>query len=113
MCLGELTLQKVKQLQKLDTFYNGMYRFLQYQHLPKDKLLARNIQQRYVHCGQLTNISFMEQTVKQTHKQFCIPRELRPPILSILNYTKCTSYRGVHDNPKKMVKKFILCDQCE
>ena len=41
--LGEVTLQKVRQLQKFDTFYNGMYRFLQYEHLPKDKLLARKI----------------------------------------------------------------------
>ena len=39
MDLGQLTLQKVRQLQKFDTFYNGMYRFLQYGHLPKDKLL--------------------------------------------------------------------------
>ena len=38
--LGEMTLQKVRQLHK---FYNGMYRFLQYEHLPKDKLLARKI----------------------------------------------------------------------
>ena len=43
MCLGEVTLQKVRQLQKFDTFYNGMYRFLQYEHLPKDKLVARKI----------------------------------------------------------------------
>ena len=43
--LGEVTLQKVRQLQKLDTFYNGMYRFLQYEHLPKDKLLARRSNQ--------------------------------------------------------------------
>ena len=43
MCLGELTLQKVRQLQKVDTFYNCMYCFLQYEHLPKDKLLARKI----------------------------------------------------------------------
>ena len=41
MYLGELTLQNVRQLQ--NTFYNGMYRFLQYEHLPKDMLLARKI----------------------------------------------------------------------
>ena len=35
-----MTLQKVRQLQKLETFYNGMYRFLLYEHLPKDNLLA-------------------------------------------------------------------------
>ena len=40
-----MALQKVRQLQKVDTFYNGMYRFLQYEHLPKDKLLARNLYQ--------------------------------------------------------------------
>ena len=43
MCLGELTLQMVRQLQKIDTFYNGMYRFLQYEQLPKYKLLFRKI----------------------------------------------------------------------
>ena len=43
LSLGEVTLQKVRQLQKFDTFYNGMYRFLQNEHLPKDKLLARKI----------------------------------------------------------------------
>ena len=37
--LGEVTLQNVRQLQKLDTFYNDMYRFLQYEHLPKDNYL--------------------------------------------------------------------------
>ena len=36
--LGEVTLQTVRQLQKIDTFYNGMYCFLQYEHLQKDKL---------------------------------------------------------------------------
>ena len=41
--VGEVTLKKVRQLQKLDTFYNGMYRFLHYEHLPKDKLIARKI----------------------------------------------------------------------
>ena len=29
MCLVELTLQKVRQLQTLDIFYNGMYHFIQ------------------------------------------------------------------------------------
>ena len=48
MGLGELTLHKVRQLQKFDTFYNGMYRFLQYEHLPKDKLLARMIKSNKV-----------------------------------------------------------------
>ena len=41
--LGEVTLQKVRKLQKCDTFYNGVYRFIQYEHLPKDKLLAKKI----------------------------------------------------------------------
>ena len=41
--VGEVTFKKVRQLQKLDTFYNGMYRYLHYEHLPKDKLLARKI----------------------------------------------------------------------
>ena len=41
--LGEVILQKVIQLQKLDAFYNGMYRVLQYEYLPKDKLLSRKI----------------------------------------------------------------------
>ena len=41
--LGEVTLLKVRQLQKLDTFYNGMYYFLQYEQLPKDTLLVRKI----------------------------------------------------------------------
>ena len=34
---------KVRQLQRDNTFYNGMYSFLQYEHLPTDKLLARKI----------------------------------------------------------------------
>ena len=41
--LGEVTLQKMTQLQKLETFHNGMYRFLQYENLQKDKLLTRKI----------------------------------------------------------------------
>ena len=40
--LREVTLKIVRQLQKLDTFYNGMYCFLHYEHLPKDKLLAKD-----------------------------------------------------------------------
>ena len=45
-----------------------MYRFLQYDQLPKDKLLARKIKSnkdRYI----VDNESFMEQTVKQAHVQ--------------------------------------------
>ena len=44
--VGEVTFKKVRQLQKLDTFYNGMYRYLHYEHLPKDKLLARKIKSK-------------------------------------------------------------------
>ena len=45
-----MTLQQVRQLQKLDTFYNGMYHFLQYEHLPKDKLLASTIKSNKNRC---------------------------------------------------------------
>ena len=48
-----------------------MYRFLHYEHLPKDKLLARKIKSnknRYIVDNE-TNISFMEQKIKQTYIQ--------------------------------------------
>ena len=44
--VGEVTLKKVRQLQKLDTFYIGMYRYLHYEHLPKDKLKKDQIKQK-------------------------------------------------------------------
>ena len=62
-----------------------MYRFLQYEHLPKDKLLARNI---YHLWNKRLN--------RHIYKQLCIPRELRHKIISLQHDTRFTGHRGVH-----------------
>ena len=81
ICLGEVTLQKVRQLQNFDIFYNGMYRFLQYEHLPKDKLLARKIKSnkhRYIVDNELIYHLWNKKLKRHLYKPLCIPRELRP-----------------------------------
>ena len=40
---GKLTLEIVRKLQKHDVFYNAMFRYLQYGHMPEEKVLARRI----------------------------------------------------------------------
>ena len=105
---GEVTLQKVRQLQKLDTFYNGMYHFLQFEHLLKDKLLARNIKankNRYIVDNELIYPFWNKRLNRHIYKQFCIPRELRPKIISLLHDTKFTWHKGVH----KMYDDAIRC----
>ena len=95
--LGEL--QKVRQLQKLYTFYNGMYRFLLYEHLPKDKLLARKIKSnkdRYIVDNELIYHLWNKRLNRHIYKQLCIPIELRPTIISLLHETTFTGHRGVH-----------------
>ena len=65
-----MTLQKVKQLKKLDTFYNGMYRFLQY--VPKDKQLARIIKankNRYIVDNELVYHLWNKRLNKHIYKQ--------------------------------------------
>ena len=79
--LGEVTLQNMRQLQKLDTFYNGMYRYLHYEHLPKDKLLARKIKSnnnKYIVDNELIYHLWNKRLNRHIYKQLCIPRELRP-----------------------------------
>ena len=73
----------MRQLQKLDTFYNGMYRYLHYEHLPKDKLLARKIKSnknRYIVDNELIYHLWNKRLNSHIYKQLCIPRELRPKI---------------------------------
>ena len=41
---------------------------------------------------------------KHIYKQLCIPRELRPKIISLLHDTKLTGHRGVH----KMYEETII-----
>ena len=76
--LGEVTIQKVRQLQKLDTFYNGMYRFLEYEHLPKDKMLVRMIKSnrdRYIVDNELIDHLWNKRLNRHIYRQMCIPRE--------------------------------------
>ena len=104
-CLGELTLQRVRQLQKNDTFYNFMYRFLQYEHLPKDKLLSRKIKSnkdRYIVDNELIHHLWN----KHLYKQLCIPRELRPKIPSLLHDIRLTGHRGVHKMYEEAIRHF-------
>ena len=96
--LGEVTLQTVRQLQKVDTFYNGMYRFLQYEHLPKDKQLSRKIKankNRYIVDNELIYHLWNKRLSRHIYKQLCIPRELRPKIPSLLHDTNFTGHKGM------------------
>ena len=109
--LGEVTLQKVRQLQKLDTFYNGMYRFLHYEHLPKDKLLARKIKSnknRYIVDNELIYHLWNKRLNRLRHiyKQLCIPRELRPKIPSLLHDTNFTGHKGTHKMYEDAIRHF-------
>ena len=107
--VGEVTLQKVRQLQKLDTFYNGMYRFLHYEHLPKDKLLARNIKSnknRYIVDNELIYHLWNKRSNRHIYKQLCIPRELRPKILSLLHDTNFTGEKGTHKMYEDAIRHF-------
>ena len=104
-----MTFQKARQLQKLDTFYNGMYRFLQYEHLPKDKLLARKIKSnknRYIVDNELIYHLWNKRLNRHIYKQLCIPRELRPKILSILHDTNFAGHKGVHKMYKDAIRHF-------
>ena len=58
-----------------------MYRFLHYEHLPKDKLLARKIESnknRYIVDNELIYHLWNKRLNRHIYKQMCIPRELRP-----------------------------------
>ena len=93
-----MTLEKVRQLQKLDTFYNGMYRFLQYEHLPKDKLLARKIKakkNKYIVDYEQIYHLWNKWLNRHIYKQLCIHRELRPKILSLLHDRNFAGHKGV------------------
>ena len=119
MCLAEVTLQKVRQLQKLNTFYNGKYGFLQYEHLPKDKVLARKIKankDRYIVDNELIYHLWNKRLNRHIYKQWYIPRELRPKILSLLHATRFTGHGGVHKMYEEPIRNFggiIYTKTCE
>ena len=107
--LGEVALQKVRQLQKLDTFYNGMNRFLQYEHLPKDTLLVRKIKSnknRYIVDNELIYHLWNKRLTRHIYKQLCIPRKLRPKIISLLHDTKFTGHKGAHKMYEDAIRHF-------
>ena len=107
--VGEMTLQNVRRLQKLDTFYNGMYRYLHYEHLPKDKLLARKIKSnknRYIVDNELIYHLWNKRLNRHIYKQLCIPRELRPKILSLLHDTNFTGHKGTHKMYEDAIRHF-------
>ena len=67
-----------------------MYRYLHYEHLPKDKLLARKIKSNkngYIVDNELIYHLWNKRLNRHIYKQLCIPRELRPKILSLLRNT--------------------------
>ena len=70
--VGEVTLKKSATVTKnWIHFYNGMYRYLHYEHLPKDKLLARKIKSnkdRYIVDNELI-YHLWNKRLKQTHIQ--------------------------------------------
>ena len=104
-----MTFQKVRQLQKFDTFYNGKYWFLQYEHLPKDKQLARNIEankNRYIVDNELIYYFWNKLLNKHIYKQLCIPRELRPKILSLLHDTNFARHKGMHKMYEDAIRHF-------
>ena len=107
--LGEVTLQKVRQLQKFDTFYNGMYRFLQYEHLPKDKLLARKFKSnkdRYIVDNELIYHLWNKRLNRHIYKQLCILKELRYKIFSVLHDTRFTWHMGMHNMYEDAIRHF-------
>ena len=71
-----------------------MYRFLQYEHILKDKLLARNIKSnkdRYIVDNELIYHLWNKRLNRHIYKHLCIHMELRPKILSLLHDTReCT-----------------------
>ena len=107
--LGEVTFKKVRQLQKFDTFYNGMYRFLYNEHLPKDKLFARKIisnKNRFIVDNELIYHLWNNRLNRHIYKQLCIPRKLRPKILSLLHDTKFTCHKGTHKMYEDAIRHF-------
>ena len=107
--LGEETLQNMRQLQKLDTFYNGMYRFLQYERLPKDKLLARKIKSnkdKHIVDNELIYHLWNKRLNRHIYKQLCITRELRPNFFSLLHDTCFTWHRRVHKMYEDAIRHF-------
>ena len=104
-----MTLQKVRQLQQFVTFYNGMYRFLQYEHLPKNKLLARKIKLNkdgYIVDNELIYHLWNKRLNRHIYKQLCIARELRLEISRLLNNTRFTWHRGVHKMYEDAIRHF-------
>ena len=84
-----------------------MYRFLQYEHLPKDKLLVRKIKSKkdmYIVGNEPKNHLWKTWLNKHIYKPLCIPRESRPKIISLLHDTKLTGHKEVH----KMYEEEII-----
>ena len=97
MRLGKLTLEKVRKLQKHDMFYNAMFRYLQYGHMPEEKVLAWRIRTNkdvYIIDNRLLYHIWNKRSDKNMYKQLCIPNELRLQILSVLHDTNFTGHRG-------------------
>ena len=87
-----------------------MYRFLHYEHLSKDKLLARNIKSSkdmYFVDSELIYNLWNIRLNKHIFKQLCIHRELIPKILSLLHDTQFTGHMGVHKMYEEVIRFFL------
>ena len=86
-----------------------MYRYLHYEHLLKDKLLARKIKSnknRYIVDNELIYHLWNKRLNRHIYKQLCIPRELRPKILSLLHDTNFTGHKGTHKMYEDAIRHF-------
>ena len=86
-----------------------MYHFLQYEHLSKDKLLARKIKSnkdRYIVDNKLIYHLWNKRLNRHIYKQLCIPRELRHKIISLLHDTRFIWHRGVHTMYEQVIRHF-------
>ena len=99
----------MRQLQKLNTFYIGMYCFLQYENLPKETLLARKIKSnknRYIVDNELIYPLWNKRLNRHIYKQLCIPRELRPKIFSLFHDTNFTGHKGTYRMYEDAIRHF-------
>ena len=97
--LKDVTLDKVRVLQKHDMFFNGMYQYLDSGVLPRDKTIARRIKthkELYVIDNNLLYHIWTSRSAHIVHKQLCIPVELRRTVLSILHDTKLAGHKSVN-----------------
>ena len=107
----QLNFDEIRKGQKLDKFWNYMYRYLSGGHLPTNSSMSKKVKRQknnYIVSDHLL-YHIWHAKDKNVYQQLCIPVTLRDKVLIALHDLKTTGHRGVFKMYMEAQKKVFWC----